>query len=133
MRHLGRVRVGDRVGDLHGQIDRPARIERTPRDDAIERIAGHELARQKRPAVVVARLIQQGDIGMGQRHSRLRVGQQRVALGRIALDAVGRDLDGDGAAEAGVARAKDLAETALADTLEDLVVRDAVQTGKIIR
>ena len=85
------------------------------------------------PMASIADLVERRDARVRQRDRLPRIVAQRFPLRRIVLYAGRRNLDRDGPAEAGVARAKDLAEPAFADTLEDLVVRDAVQTVKIIR
>ena len=73
------VRVGERVGNLHGEIDRAARIQRPPGDRRCQRLARHELEHEKQLALILADLVQRGDVRVRERGGGARLLQEPLA------------------------------------------------------
>src|SRR5437773_4219752 len=123
------LRVGERVGNLNGEIDRAAGVHRPSANHALQRLAGDELERQKDLPLILADLIQRRDVGVGQRRGRARVEEKPLAASRIIRDLRRKHPDRDGTAEPRVPGAVDLTHPASADTVQDLVVPDALGHG----
>ena len=100
------VRGGQSVGDLHGHIQQLARVV-----DRRDGCALDELHHQ----VIRTDVVELADIGMIQRRDGARFPLE--ALAEILV----RNLDGDGAIEAHIARTIYLAHAARADGRDDLV------------
>ena len=124
-----RVRVGERVGDLDGEIDDPARVHGAAGDQFLERVAGHVLEHQEQLALVLADLVERGDVRMRQRCSGARLLQEAGAAIRIVGDRRRQHFDRDGAAETRIAGAEDFAHAPGADALEDLVMAEGLEHG----
>ena len=121
------VRVGERVRDLDGEVDRAPRVERASRDDGVERRARHVLEREKELPLILADFVERRDGGVRQRHRRARVLEEALAAGGV-VDHLGRDhFHGDRASEACVARAEQLAHSAGADAIENLVLPERLE------
>ena len=58
------VRVGERVGNLNGQVHRAARIQRSTGDRRAQRLAGHELEDEIQLSVLVADFVQRRNVRM---------------------------------------------------------------------
>jgi hypothetical protein len=68
-----RVSLRERVGDLRREIDGAAGMERTSTDDVLQRVTRDELAGQEQPVLILAGLVQSGNVRMGQRRRRVRI------------------------------------------------------------
>jgi hypothetical protein len=85
VQHAAFMRMGQRVGDLHGVIDHPVdRQAGARRDDAVERLAIDQLHGEKGQAVVFADLVDRADVGMIDRGRRAGLPQQAGA-GRVVI------------------------------------------------
>ena len=122
VQHAAFVRMGQRVGNLHGVIDQAIdRQADAGRDDAMERLAIDELHGEKRLAVVFADLVNRADVGMIHRGSRAGLAQQERAAASSSASAAAQDLDRDVAPELLVVGAIDLAHPAAAEQRGDPV------------
>ena len=110
-------RVGQREPDVEHLRDRKA----AGGNLSIEAGAGDELHGEEPDALVLLDRVEDDDVGMGERRHRARFALEAGDQPGIARDAVGQHLDRDLAVEPGVASAIDLAHTAGAEWLEDLV------------
>ena len=70
------VRVGERVGDLDGEIDRAPRVQRPAGDGGLQRLAGHELEDEKQLALILADLVERGDVRVRQRAAVARASRR---------------------------------------------------------
>jgi MFS family permease len=120
------------IGHLNCEIDRTPGVERMSRDRAVERVTWDEFERQIQSTGIVTGFVQRGNVRMRDRHRPLRIGAQLRALRRVVLNVVGRYGESDGSTEPRIARAKHLAKPALAETLENPVVRHRLQDAAII-
>ena len=116
------MRMGERVGDLHGVIDHPIdRQAGAGRDDAVERLAIDQLHGEKRQAVVFADLVNRADVGMIHRGRRAGLAQQGGAGGGVVGVRRAQDLDGHVTTELLVVGAIDVAHSAAAKAGLDFV------------
>ena len=70
----GGMRVGERVGDLDGEIDRRgAGSAARPPMVRLQRLARHELEDEEQLVLILADLVQRGDVRMRQRGGGARV------------------------------------------------------------
>ena len=74
-----RVRVGDAVGDLHGEIERAPRVHRRAAAFVAQAAARGELVGEVVASVGLADVPQRGDVRMGQRGGGARVLEQARA------------------------------------------------------
>jgi hypothetical protein len=116
------VRVGKRIGRLTDEIDDAARVHRTAGDHARERLARGELEDGKEVSLILADLVELGDVGMRQLRGGARFLDELLAAFRIGGDVGTNHLDGHCSPEPRVARAQHLAEAAGPDAIEDLVL-----------
>ena len=65
-----------------GEVDRASRIQRPAGDDRRQRLAGDELEDQEQLALVLADLVQRGDVRVRQRRRRARFAQEPLAPSR---------------------------------------------------
>jgi hypothetical protein len=114
------------VGHLNCVIHGPARVETATGDHSLQRLAGDEFHRQKQHAVVIADFVHAGNAGMAERRQRRGVVEELLAASGIAGDVARDDLERDGATDFGVARSKEIADSAGADPVEQLVMADRV-------
>ena len=121
------VGLGEGVGNLRREIDRAPRVERTPGDDVLQRLAGHELEGEKELPLVLADLVERRDVRVRERRRRSGFAKEPLAAIGIAGQLGGHHLDRDGAAETCVAGAIDLAHPAGADPVEDLVLPEGLE------
>jgi hypothetical protein len=116
------VSLGEGVGDLRSEIDGAAGMERPSADDVLQRAARNELAGQEQPVLILAGLVERGNVRMGQGRRGTRVMEKPLAAIRIVGDAGREHFDRHGTTDAGVASAVHLAQAADADLVEDPVV-----------
>ena len=105
-----------------GFIGRPAIVR-------LQRLARHVLEHEEQLILILADLVERGDVRMRQRRGRARLLEEPLAPIGIGRDGRGQHLDRDGAAEPRVARAVHLAHAAGADAIEDLVVAEGLEHG----
>jgi hypothetical protein len=86
---IGRVRIGEGLGDLAGQIERAAWVERPPADNALQRLTLDELVHEVQPAVVFAHVVQRHDVRMRHGGGGVGVSKKPLAPLRARDDAVG--------------------------------------------
>ena len=67
MHDAGRMRRGERVGDLDAVVERLVQTQPMPRDHAIERPAGHELHRNEVDPIVLSDVVDGDDAGVIER------------------------------------------------------------------
>ena len=123
------VRVGERIGDLDGQIDRTSRIERASGDGVLQRLPRDVLEHEEQLILIFSHLVQRGDIGVRQDRGHAGVLHEPRATVRIAGDVRRQHLDRHGPSETGVAGTVDLAQAAGADAIENLVVAEGLEHG----
>ena len=121
------VRLGERVGDLHGEVGGAARIQRTSRDHCLERLAGNEFFDEKEPTLILADLVHCREVGMRERGARARVGEEPLAPLAVGRDIVRQYFDRDGTSQPRIARAVHLAHAAGADPVEDFVLAQRLE------
>ncbi len=126
MNDIRRVGVGQGIRNLRTEINGTPRVHRQASDHAFQRFARSKLEDKKRFAVLIADLIERGDIRVRQRECRAGIAKQGLAASGIRLKRVGRHFDRDGPAKPRVTGAIDVAESARADSLEDSVVTKGV-------
>jgi hypothetical protein len=124
------VRVGQRIRDLDGEIDRSARVQRPAGDGLRQRLAWRVLEDQKQLILIFADFIERRDVRVREHRGRSRVPQEPLASNRIGGNVGGQHLDRDRPAETGVACTVDLAQAAGADAIEDLVVAEGLEHGR---
>ena len=115
------VRRGEAVGDLDRLFDRLAHRQRAAGKPGPQRLAFEQLLDDVGRAVVLADVVNGGDVGMVEDAGRARLLLEALQALRIAREGAGQDLDRDVAAEARIARAEDLSHPSRADGGEDLV------------
>src|SRR5439155_18244035 len=118
------VRGCEGVGELNRQLQDAPRMKRTAADHRLQRFAGNVLEDEVRAAVVLADLVQRGDVGMRERHGGPRLPQDLFAAGGNRRHRVRQELDRNGSAEPCVARPVDFPDAAAPERREDLVVFD---------
>ena len=119
-----RVRVGDGVRKLHGDVEGATWMQRAAGHFLAERTAVGEFIGEVQAAVRLADIEKRRDVRVGQGRDGLRVLEQPRTARRI-LHERGRDqFDGDRAANPRVARAVHFAEIPVGDVLEQVVMRD---------
>ena len=77
------VRLGERVGDLRGELRRASRVERLPGNDAGQRFSGDELGRDVGLSVRDARVEQRREERVRQFGERAELAEETVARGRV--------------------------------------------------
>ena len=116
------VRRLQRAGDLRGVTDRVVQRQGpVAAQPVVERLALDVLHDEVAHAVLLADVVERADVGVVQAGDRLPLAHEpalEVVVGRHVL---GKDLDGDGAVEAGVARPVYLTHPAHAKRGLDLV------------
>ncbi len=115
------VRGGEAVDDLERVVDRLALREAAAREGRAQRLAFEELLDDVGRAVVLADVVDGGDVGVVPDPGSLRLLLEAAQAVGVGGEGGGEDLDGDVAAEAWVLRAVDLSHAARADGGEDLV------------
>ncbi len=115
------VRGGEAVDDLERVVDRLARRERAAREDRAQRLAFEELLDDVGRAVVLADVVDGGDVGVVQDAGGLGLLLEAAQAVGVGGEGGGEDLDRHVAAEARVLRAVHLSHPARADGGEDLV------------
>ena len=114
--------VGECIGNLDGEVDCPSGVQEAAGDGGLQGLARSELRYQEDIVLGLTDFVERRDVGMIELFRRASIAQQRVAPRRV----VGRGgIDGSDrhrAAEARVAPAPQLAETAGANPVERLVV-----------
>ena len=87
------VRVIDRVGDLHAEVERARQLERAfPHDDRLERLARDVLHDDEEDAFLLLRGEDRDDVGMAHAAEQARLVQQ---LGEIEVLLTVRNLQRD--------------------------------------
>ena len=124
MDDAGCVRAGQGVGDGDRILQNLGRLQAAARDDMVERAAGDELHHDEVGAILAADVVNGDDVGMIQGGGGLGfLDEAQLAVG--VGDLVGRqNLDRDKAVQLRIAGLVDDAHTALAQLLDDLVVRN---------
>ena len=95
------------VGDLDDALDRQAALG----NQAVERLALHQLHRQEVDALGLLDRVDGDDVGVIERGERLRLALEAREALRVARHVGGQDLEGDVASELRVGRAIDLAHS----------------------
>ena len=109
------VRALERVGDLDPVAQHSFERQRAAREPVGERLAFEVLHDQVVDAVLLADVVERADVRMAERGDRLRLALEAEAELRVAGEVRRQHLDRDGAVEARVARAVDLAHAARAE------------------
>ena len=127
MDDAGEVRLGERVGNLRGERQRPPRIDRMAANRSAQRLTRHVLRREEQPALVFAGFEHRGDARMGQRRRLAGVfDEPGVPLG-VGEQFLPYDPERDGPSMPRVAGPIQLADAAGANPIEDLVVSDGLE------
>ncbi len=103
-----------------------ARVHRPAFHLLTQRRSLDELVGQIEPALVIADVEERRDVGMGDLRGGARVVHQPF-VARPDGQRLPLELQRDGAADLGIARAIDVAEDAFADAFEQVVVRDGTE------
>jgi hypothetical protein len=115
------VRVGDGVGDLHRNFNRPPHVYRTAGHLRAKRLPLGELEDEVDAAVMFPDIEHGDDVRVGQADDAARLLDQSC---RIRGEVRRQDADRDGPSEAGVARAIQVAGSGLLEPLQKIVVSD---------
>jgi hypothetical protein len=121
-----RVRGVDRVGNLRGQPQQQADIERTAVDRARERAPLEQLHRDERPPLVLVHLIDGADVRVVQRRGGARFAQEALHRLRLVGAILRQELERHLARELHVFGEIDHAHAARAERVEDAIVRDGL-------
>ncbi len=124
------VRGGEAVDDLEGVVDRLARRELAAGEDGAEGLAFEELLDDVGRAVVLADVVDGGDVGVVEDAGGFGLLLEAAQAIGVGGEGGGEDLDRDVAAEARVLGAVDLPHAAGADGGEDLVGAEAGAGGE---
>ena len=119
-----RVRIRNRIGELHREIERAPRIHRAARHLVAQAAPRRELVRQVVAAVLLADVEQRRDVGMRERRGKAGFVEDGSKPRGMIDDGRRKNLQRDGAANARVARPIHLTKTAVSDRLEQVIVRD---------
>ena len=112
---------GERVGHRHGQLEDPSDGESVAADHGGERPAGDPLHDEEADAAGFLDRVQGHDAGVVQRGDRSGFLLEAGEAVSIAREVGRQDLDGDVAAEAGVAGEVDLPHASRAELAADFV------------
>ena len=118
------VRFGQRVGHLPGDVHGLAHGERAMGDARREDLALDVLHHQEVGALVLADVVDGGDVGGPQRRGGPGLGQQARAPFRVRLAGRGQELERDLASQPRVFGEVDLAHAARAQALAHAIVLD---------
>ena len=118
---VGRVQ---RVDHFEAQRQRSGDIERLRADVLAKRHAGEQLHHEERMAQRLAHVVDGADIGMIESRRGARLALEALEGPGLAGEALGQELQGHGAAEAGVLGLVDDTHAAAAELLDDPVVGD---------
>jgi hypothetical protein len=124
MDDAGSMRGCQRVRDLDGVLQRVSDPEPRASDDNSQGRTGHVFHRDEVRPAVLADVVDGDDVGMVQRGGGARFLDESLAAFRARCALGPEQLDGDRPAEARVDGAVDGSHPALAERLDDLVVRD---------
>ena len=126
-----RVRGVERVGNLHGQPQQQADLERASVDLARQRAALEQLHRDERAALVLVHLVDGADVGMVQRRGRARLAQEALGRLRIVRAVLRQELQRHAAGQLDVLGQIHDAHAAGAERVEDAIVRDGLADHRI--
>ena len=113
-------------GDVCGEVEGGADWERASADGVGEGASLEQFHGDEGSALVVADFVDGADVGVVEGRGGARLAREAVeGVGALA-DAVGKELEGDLSAELRVEGAIDDTHAALAEAVEDVVVRDAL-------
>ena len=128
-----RVRLGETVGDLHGDVEKPLGRERVSRrQDLAKGLPLHELHRDVDRPVGFADVVDGQDVGVVQGRGRARLLLEALATIGIVGRGGRQHLDRYIAAEPGIGRAIDLPHPAGADRGGDAVLGEATADHSVI-
>jgi hypothetical protein len=118
------VREGDGLADLLHDAQAGVELGQAVRgDDAFEVVAVEQLHGHEEAPVVLAEIVHDDDVRMGEPRGGLRLAQKALALVLIAR---GDDFEGDVAVEHRIVRAEDFSHRAMADALDEAVFADCL-------
>ena len=124
MDDAGGVGAGERVGDLLGVAQAAAEGQRPLSHALLEGLPGDELHDDEVLAVGLHDVVHGHDAGVLERGGGLRLVDEPLPALRVGDRVSGEDLEGDEAAEQGVAGLVDDAHAALPELLDDAVAVD---------
>jgi hypothetical protein len=124
------MRRGQAARDLHRDVDRAPRRQRSLRQPVAKRLAIEQLRDDEPQTALVADVIQREDIRMVQGRDGAGLLFEPAQSIAIRCDRCGKNLDGDVAMEAGVTSAIDFAHPAGTDRGGDLVRTEHRSGGK---
>jgi hypothetical protein len=129
----GRMCLGEPLGGLRGDVEKPLRRERFARSQELaEGLPFHELHRDVGRPVGFADVVDGQDVGVVQSRGRARLLLEALAALGMAGHGGRQHLDRDVAAEPGVGRAIDLSHPAGADRGGDAVLGEAAADHDVI-
>ena len=129
----GRMRLGETVGGLHRDVEKPLRRERfSRRQEFAKRLSVHELHRDVGRPVGFADVVDGQDVGVVQGRGRARFLLEALAAFGMAGHRGRQNLDRDVAAEPGIGRAIDLSHPAGADRGGDAVLSEGTADHDVI-
>jgi len=108
------------LGDLGADAQRVGERERAFAEALCERRTGHELEDQEAGVAGFLQAVDGGDVGVVEGGQRLGLASEAGEAFRVGGEGSGEDLEGDVAAEPGVAGAVDLAHAAGAKEGDDV-------------
>ena len=114
-----RVRLREAGRDLGGELEQLLHGEGTVLEHLLERPALHQLHRDEARPLVLADLVDGGDVRMVEGRGGTSLSLEAPPLIRVARRRLGEDLDRDLAAEAGVAGPIDLAHPPRTDQVRE--------------
>ena len=121
-----RMRFGERVHELDGDIERASDVQRPAADHFSQWLARHVLEHEKQVRVFFTDFEQRGDIRMRQRRRGPLVLQKLCPALRIGGDRSRDNFKDYGAAKNGVTRTEDITHAPRAKLTENLVMAERV-------
>ena len=121
-----RMRFGERIRQLHGDVEGTAHVQRATADNPGQQLAGNVLEHDVQVRRLLADFKQRGNVRVGKHRRGPCFLQESLAAFRIGGDTPGEYLDDDGAAENGATRPEHVTHPARAELAKDLVVAERV-------
>ena len=118
------VRLVERVGDLHRDVEAVGHRQRPAGDARGEQLALDVLHRDEEAGLVLDQVVGHGDVRRAQQRGGLRLAHQARARFGVGVERGGEELERDLTAEPRVFREVDLAHAAAAEAFDDAVLED---------
>src|SRR6476646_7864295 len=113
-----------RVGDLDGDVQQTANVERASLDDSAQGLAVHQLGDDVRNTVIRAEIVDGNDVWMVQAAGGFSLLNEAALPRRIGFPSLRNSLDGYSAVQPRIAGRVDVAHGSLAQGLDNFVGAD---------